>query len=227
MTDATWTTKDGTVILIRDMEDRHLLNTLALLQRCAEAERVRVSMAYLCFAGPQGEMAQIAFERECDRVDESTWRDYVHPAYGELEGEATRRGLTVPVVVTKDAALSHDVAVLRRFTEATTMTDTDERGKGEWWLMRGNYKLYLAVGDDSDNDIALIYREEFAPLLLQAPRLAEVLDRLVLAHEMMIATIQDRYADKCDVERSEASFAEEAMRVAADAAALKAEREKG
>ena len=94
-----WTTKDGRKLRICDMEDSHLVNTIQLLQRTAEAERIRNSVFYATCIGPTGDMAQVLFDQECDQVWQADWDDYVHPIYPNMVKEAKSRGLTIPVQI--------------------------------------------------------------------------------------------------------------------------------
>ena len=91
-----WKTKDGRKIRICDMEDNHLLNTIAMLQRVSESRRISNSVYYLFCTPPNGEMALYAFEQEQDNVWRATWCDYLPPIYSNLVLEAERRGLTIP-----------------------------------------------------------------------------------------------------------------------------------
>jgi hypothetical protein len=85
------------------------------------------------------------------------------------------------------------------------MTDTGEHGKTEWrldgqWIMGPN-----------DEVIAAVFYTKYRKLLLDAPRLAELLDELI--QPQMLS--------------SPVAISNLAMDVAVHAAALKAEREKG
>lgn len=91
-----WTTKDGREISVSDMGDSHLINTIAMLQRNAEVERIQTSVFYATCVGPQGEMAQDCFDHECDDVWDSTFENYVPPIYSKMIEEATKRELWIP-----------------------------------------------------------------------------------------------------------------------------------
>lgn len=58
-----WKQKNGTIILIEAMEDAHLLNTIAMLERNAQEERNKIP--YPSF---QGEIAQYYAEREYETL---------------------------------------------------------------------------------------------------------------------------------------------------------------
>jgi len=77
------------------MDDDHLLNTISMLQRVAEAHRASRTVFYTLCEGPQGDMAQDCFDREFDMVMDSTWQDYVLDIYWDMEAEAERRGLAL------------------------------------------------------------------------------------------------------------------------------------
>ena len=91
-----WTTKDGRKVRICDMEDDHLINTVRMLQRNGEARRINNSVYYATCMGPNGEMAQLAFEQECDQMWDATFESYVPRIYYNLVDEAERRRLTIP-----------------------------------------------------------------------------------------------------------------------------------
>lgn len=73
-----WRMKNGGLIRISKMGDDHLLNTLKMLVRKAQA---------LCSPGfaPRGDAM--------DAQLQMTWRDYTHPKFAELEAEYVKREL--------------------------------------------------------------------------------------------------------------------------------------
>ena len=87
---AKWRKRDGTEMLVADMDDNHLANSIRMMRRngyiAAETHRF-----YMTCTGPSGDMAQMAFERECDEV----LRKSPHPALDGLEAEAKKRKLDV------------------------------------------------------------------------------------------------------------------------------------
>lgn len=93
-----WTTKDGRRIRVCDMADRHLLNTMRMLQRQArikEIQLIQEGAAALHIVG--GELAAMTIEEEIDRLLEDGVSPYdIHPAYGAMCIECTRRGLIIP-----------------------------------------------------------------------------------------------------------------------------------
>ena len=93
-----WKTREGQQVRIRDMDDRHLLNTLRMLQRHAWRRLVAANLAYIDGPRPTADMAEMAFEAEADHVAELTTEDALEdmPKYQELAEEARRRGLDIP-----------------------------------------------------------------------------------------------------------------------------------
>jgi hypothetical protein len=87
---ATWKTKDGRTIAIRDMDDGHLTNTIRFLER---AHTARVRQVILNPPAFQGEMAQLCADAEYNALLESEPGD-VFPVYHDLVQEQQRRKLT-------------------------------------------------------------------------------------------------------------------------------------
>lgn len=86
---AQWTTRDGSVVLIRDMADGHLMNAIRLVER----RHAFSVLALILSPRPQGEHAGYAFDEMCDRVDEEG-PAATCPVYDDLLDEAVERGLT-------------------------------------------------------------------------------------------------------------------------------------
>lgn len=63
MTVTTWTTREGETIPIIDMEDHHLVNTIRMLERSADA---RIISWIQATPPPRGEMARDAFDAGID-----------------------------------------------------------------------------------------------------------------------------------------------------------------
>jgi len=58
-----WTTKDGRVIKILDMDNSHLINSIRLLRRTVKGMRLRHELAsFSALNFVQGEMAELAIE---------------------------------------------------------------------------------------------------------------------------------------------------------------------
>lgn len=81
-----WTKRDGTKVPVREMHDAHLVNAIKMCRH-----QGLVSEPMLLGPMPMGEMAQYAWEQEC----EEAWDKYFPPLKW-LEEEAARRGLKVP-----------------------------------------------------------------------------------------------------------------------------------
>lgn len=90
-----WVTAEGEIIAVTDIPDDHLLNIACFLFRAAEAKADREAMKYLRMPGPQGDMAQLAWDQALDRLAEygATDRFATHPFYPFLSRELIRRGL--------------------------------------------------------------------------------------------------------------------------------------
>jgi len=93
-----WVTKDGHKILVVEMDDNHLQNTIRMIE---QAGQVRSPWSY---PAPRGQHAQDAYYQECDAWDEF-WsqmygvarerqvRAFFAPIYAKLVAEAKRRHL--------------------------------------------------------------------------------------------------------------------------------------
>ena len=72
----TWTQRDGTKIKIKDMSNRHLINTLRLIARRVKAEQqASIQEAYKSSRMLQGDMAIAQIEFEIVRLEELTIHD--------------------------------------------------------------------------------------------------------------------------------------------------------
>lgn len=85
---ATWTTREGDVILISEMTDRHLINTLRMLDRkgFVPAEEM---VSYLCGSQPNGEAAMDAWTEGLMELAEKIPSEKMD----DLAAEAMQRGL--------------------------------------------------------------------------------------------------------------------------------------
>lgn len=83
-----WTTKEGKKIEVRDMDDSHLVNAYRMLKRqgCIDPSVLKF---YLRCPPPNGDMAEMTFEQECDQV----FAPPTSPFIGWFEAEAKRRGI--------------------------------------------------------------------------------------------------------------------------------------
>lgn len=93
-----WTTKDGRVIKITDMEDDHLINTIRLLKRRVKHMRLGHELHGLSVLNfVQGEMATFAIEQSLEQeaaMSDDIWLDHYTP-YDELLEEAKRRDIVM------------------------------------------------------------------------------------------------------------------------------------
>lgn len=88
-----WTTKNGSKIRICDMDDEHLDNTIAMLNRGSVVLASQTVLAgYRMLSFLQGEMAIDSVERELDYIEEYGIDPFsVHPLYENLTLEKERR----------------------------------------------------------------------------------------------------------------------------------------
>jgi hypothetical protein len=90
-----WTTREGVEIYIKDMTDKHLINSLRMLERNTEAGRQKaIAMGELFLTTLQGDMAQYTVEQDLANLEsgEIDTRD-IFPVYDDLVEEAEFRGL--------------------------------------------------------------------------------------------------------------------------------------
>lgn len=95
----TWVTKEGKHILIKDMSDSHISNTIAMLERlyAHSQHNIEEFLRFGCML--QGEQAQIDFENalwDDDFYDSVTVPiEERFPSYPHLKKEAKRRKLSL------------------------------------------------------------------------------------------------------------------------------------
>ena len=66
----TWTMKDGRTILIKDMSDSHVQNTLNLLKRVEDKIQKELSSAYTISCMVTGEMASYYIEHDIQDIED-------------------------------------------------------------------------------------------------------------------------------------------------------------
>jgi len=92
-----WTTKSGEKVPIRLMGDRHLLNTIRLLQRTYATNCWRTALAADAYAATAPDGAAMAAENAAawlsDEALEQERIDEEYPIFKHLHAEAERRGL--------------------------------------------------------------------------------------------------------------------------------------
>lgn len=93
-----WQTQDGRRIAVKDMDDRHLANTIAMLER--NASRYKETMLgnlYAMEGGLQGEQAQYDIGRDISRLEEMDVQEFLEeaiPVYKTMKWHLSRRRLT-------------------------------------------------------------------------------------------------------------------------------------
>lgn len=92
---ALWTCKNGQKVRVCDMEDRHLLNTIAFIERTASRLRPQtISAAYSVLSALQGDMATFYCEQDIAAMEEMSPEEFIGmPILGKLMLEKERRGL--------------------------------------------------------------------------------------------------------------------------------------
>lgn len=85
-----WTCRDGTTIPLSNMSDQHLTNAYRMLRRKGFVSE-RTFWFYMRDKGPNGDMAQDAFQQEIEQVLDSQ----VSPWLDVLEVEIKRRSIDV------------------------------------------------------------------------------------------------------------------------------------
>lgn len=144
-----WTTRDGRRIRIRDMGDRHLANTIAMIERAANRafEEVLNSFPHL-----NGEMAQACAEQDWEHaVDEGVSPSDISPLYDDLLAEYELRHEKKISVMDDDATkflppLAPRIPP-RNFLPVTTFSDVLDAH------FHGENGLDLEGIDDEESDV--------------------------------------------------------------------------
>ena len=96
-TEDTWITKEGEAILVKDMTDSHLVNTVKMLLKQAPGLRAQfIDQAEITLSHMQGEMSQLSIEQDINylnRMDDEEFLEYYHPTGEALMQEVYKRGL--------------------------------------------------------------------------------------------------------------------------------------
>lgn len=117
-----WTTKDGRVLLVSEMEDRHLVNTIRMLRRNVEAYRLAhlSQMWRYMESAPDGAYdACDDAARQTEQMSTEEFLKMVKPCYATMLAEAEVRGLVIQSVSPRDverAALGAFLTAMRRET---------------------------------------------------------------------------------------------------------------
>lgn len=82
MKNRTWTTRDGQVLKIKDMETDHIVNCIKMLRRGAERKlQDEISAGYNFLSGVSGEFAQDAIDSELNELNNMTGLDFLERRY--------------------------------------------------------------------------------------------------------------------------------------------------
>ena len=87
---AKWKTRDGREVDVADMADDHLVNTLRMLRRNGFVSTSTLNF-YLFGPSPEGDGAQLAFDRELSELMNRKPLDVM----SNMESEAEKRGLKI------------------------------------------------------------------------------------------------------------------------------------
>lgn len=87
----TWTARDGTQVLIKDMTDDHLINAIRWCRRNEDRIEDETADAYSFAGSTRGEMASYYADQYADMAADRM--HYFFEAKRSLEAEAKRRGL--------------------------------------------------------------------------------------------------------------------------------------
>lgn len=90
-----WTPRNGKPLLIADMSDQHILNTIRYLIRRAEREMARLELSAMVYAMDAPDGAALCVEQGLAELEEMGAGDraMMSPMFRELVREAERRGL--------------------------------------------------------------------------------------------------------------------------------------
>jgi len=93
-----WTTKDGRITKISDMDDRHLINSIRFLRSTVKGMKLRHELAgFFALNFVQGEMAELTIEHSLAQeaaMTDDEWLEY-HTSYEDLIEEAKRRDIVM------------------------------------------------------------------------------------------------------------------------------------
>ena len=94
-----WLTAEGEIVRVTDMEDRHLFNTIRMLNGWADGIIGRMLDAAFSYSTMvNGEMAEYLLDQEIDNLMDMRPQDYAYDtylAYPRMIKEASKRGLSI------------------------------------------------------------------------------------------------------------------------------------
>lgn len=96
--DPVWRTKDGRVILIREMDDSHLLNTIRFLRRNVTRYQLETLEPMFHYAADAPDGAAMAVEMEIAHISDMSDDDFLaarFPVFVDMLAQVKGRGLKV------------------------------------------------------------------------------------------------------------------------------------
>lgn len=94
-----WRTREQVLVLISDMTDEHLTNTIRMMKRYGEARLWRTQQIYMHCPAPTADIAEMLFDQEAEYwTCEADWYAALAEHQGkfdELVDEAEKRNLAV------------------------------------------------------------------------------------------------------------------------------------
>lgn len=90
-----WITREKTCVLISSMGDRHIINTINMLERKLEAQRSNADAAWGFYADCRGEMASYYAGHMVEEAEDQSllYQLRAQPILAGLRAEAQKRGL--------------------------------------------------------------------------------------------------------------------------------------
>lgn len=90
-----WRTREGEILYIPDMGDKHIVNSILMLERNVKNFRFKYGMVYMMsLPTPKTDLSQDALNMELDWMVQMTdveWLNAYHKTYKELTAEAGKR----------------------------------------------------------------------------------------------------------------------------------------